>query len=158
MAGVAAMHSANDSNVTANKAREALARAVRPAIAPDVYFAGQPDARGLSPAFGRVVSASSNAVDVTVEWQRTQGPPIAARAAKLESWRPNLPDTADASIIVALGPIRDAWWDDIAMVRAVYWDEQRLAQWESLWRPERPRASGGGGWLSFVGMRILAHG
>jgi hypothetical protein len=103
MAAVASMKAANESSITATRAREALARSLRPALTADVHFTESAAADGKVPALGRVMSASSNAVDVVVEWHLENGASRVGRTARLESWRPNLPSGSDISFGVDLG-------------------------------------------------------
>jgi hypothetical protein len=156
MAAVASMRAANESSITATRAREALARSLRPALSSDVHFTESAHPDGRASALGRVMSASSNAVDVVVEWHLKSGASIVDRTARLESWRPNLPPGSDITFGVDLGLLTtNGWWEELSMVRALYWDEQRLAQWESIWQAERVEGGGGTGWLRPISMRIV---
>ena len=156
MAAVASMRAANESSLTATHAREALARSLRPALAVDVHFTASAQADGKAPALGRVMSASSNAVDVVVEWHLENGASRVGRTASLESWTPSLPPGSDITFGVDLGLLNSkAWWEELSMVRALYWDVQRLAQWESIWEAEELGDGGSKGWLRPVSMRII---
>lgn len=121
VAAYGSVKAATQSSVSAQRAREGVARSIRPTITPSVYAQD-----GF--LFGKVEATTPlAAVDITVSWALETASPVIMQIARLVPGSPHtvnleVPDTAGMAEVVTV-------WIE-------YWDDSRVARWRDSWTPE----------------------
>ena len=122
------MRAAAESSATAKRAREAVARSVRPQLQPSVV-------REDGKLLGKVQCGEGrSAIDVTVAWMLANDETITDQVARLEPSRADRPaDTANSLVVDLNLPDATNEWEGIKMVWIEYWDASRVGHWQDTW-------------------------
>ncbi|NUT34622.1 MAG: hypothetical protein HOV79_16280 [Hamadaea sp.] len=123
VAAYGSVKAAAQSSASAQRAREGVARSIRPTITPSVYAQD-----GI--LFGKVESTGLAGVDITVSWALHNGAPVTMHIPRLV---PGTPETVSLAVPDTDGAA------EIATVWIEFWDDSRVAQWRDSWAYERGR-------------------
>jgi hypothetical protein len=129
VAATQSFRAANESERTAARTTEALARVLKPRLIPGVT-------RENGRMLGTIACGEGHsAVDIQAEWQMINRMTVVVTTPRLDAIRTELPASTRHRLDADLHLTENArYWDELSDLRIRYWDEQRVGHWEDVWR------------------------